>query len=483
MKVWEDKWISIQSLFVKAGRPMNIKIILHVYLACLFTIGFSQEKIEINKMKGHQLLGMAKSAERLGDPVTSIKYYNAYLKKRPGNLKAKYSLAKQCQQIRDYKTAAIYFDEVYNRNPKKYLEALYAYALMQKSMGNYTQAIESLNSIYKIKRRKKIPRYLLNYLQTDIEGCELAMEQKDTIAEITIVCLNNSDTLQNSASCPLYIDHNTIMFGASNYNSTFEVSIDSVSQYPQKTFTTISVDSGKTDGGFIVPNSVIPDQIVHNKNVGHFSFSLDSNRIYYTICFTNWKLETICNLWVIQKDSSGWQNPQKLSKDINHPRYTSTQPTVGTCYDNTLEVIYFISDRPGGIGGNDIWYVVYDKFRRTYQKAENAGAFINTEGNEATPFYDRRTKLLYFSSDRWPGFGGYDIYSAEGELVSWSNIKNLGYPINSPVDEYYFVSNPFTGTPSSDGAFISNRAVSGETGLKTSTLATYDRLFFFFSKK
>ena len=56
-----------------------------------------------------------------------------------------------------------------------------------------------------------------------------------------------------------------------------------------------------------------------------------------------------------------------------------------------------------------------------------------------SPSYNPKTKTMHFSSQGWPGIGGFDVFKTTGELRDWSNPENVGYPINTSVDELYFV--------------------------------------------
>ena len=97
-----------------------------------------------------------------------------------------------------------------------------------------------------------------------------------------------------------------------------------------------------------------------------------------------------------------------------------------------------MSDRPGGKGGTDIWYFLYDKTKDRYSRPRKAGSKLNTVGNEMTPYFDMTTHTLYFSSDGYPGLGGLDIFKTTGELNKWSPPLNMGYPINTEADDLYF---------------------------------------------
>src|SRR5690606_1030086 len=105
-------------------------------------------------------------------------------------------------------------------------------------------------------------------------------------------------------------------------------------------------------------------------------------------------------------------------------------------------------------GGYDIWYSVYDPRQKSYRRPQNAGKQVNTEGNEISPYYDNRDNKLYFSSDGWKSMGGYDIFSAVGGPSRYTELQNLGYPINTAADELYYIRDGY-GKP--DAYVVSNR--------------------------
>lgn len=104
------------------------------------------------------------------------------------------------------------------------------------------------------------------------------------------------------------------------------------------------------------------------------------------------------------------------------------------------ELLYFASERPGGLGGSDI-YVCSKDSRGEWSKVKNLGPTINTELDEDGPFIDYSQKTLYFSSQGRKGMGGFDIFKSNllnADKNEWSEPENMGYPINSPDDDIYF---------------------------------------------
>ncbi|MGX8714045.1 MAG: hypothetical protein ACSW8I_10320, partial [bacterium] len=119
----------------------------------------------------------------------------------------------------------------------------------------------------------------------------------------------------------------------------------------------------------------------------------------------------------------------------NNSSSTSTHPAVGRLDDSTV-ILYFVSDRPGGLGGTDIWYTLIRGGKST--ECVNLGPMVNSASDEYTPFYDQRNGVLYFSSNRAGGLGGHDIYCAVGQRNTWQKAEPTCPCLNSPQNDLYF---------------------------------------------
>ena len=123
---------------------------------------------------------------------------------------------------------------------------------------------------------------------------------------------------------------------------------------------------------------------------------------------------------------------ERLGSAINGDRSWESQPSVSA----DGQWLYFASNRKGGQGGTDIWRCHRLK-NGDWSRPENLGSRVNTTGNEKFPFIHADGHTLYFVSDGWQGFGGYDVYFinlAEGNAQP----TNLGLPINTEDDELSF---------------------------------------------
>lgn len=113
----------------------------------------------------------------------------------------------------------------------------------------------------------------------------------------------------------------------------------------------------------------------------------------------------------------------------NDPEVNNGHP----CISPDGRRLYFVSDRPGGVGGTDIWYCDHTG-GDTWSTPQNMGAPVNTPGNEMYPFLSRDS-VLYFSSTGHPGLGGYDIFFTRLTAAGPGKVFNIGYPINTSSDD------------------------------------------------
>lgn len=133
-----------------------------------------------------------------------------------------------------------------------------------------------------------------------------------------------------------------------------------------------------------------------------------------------------------------WSSPVKLNNTINSSYW---EPSAFISADE--QTIYFTSDRPGGYGGRDL-YLSHKTEKGDWGKAINMGSLINTSFDEDAPYIHPDGITLFFSSNGHNTMGGFDIfYSALSEETGlWSNPVNVGYPVNSPDDDIFYVVSP-----------------------------------------
>ncbi|NVO01597.1 MAG: OmpA family protein [Bacteroidetes bacterium] len=203
-------------------------------------------------------------------------------------------------------------------------------------------------------------------------------------------------------------------------------------------------------------------------NEGGPTLTIDNKYLYFTA--NRWedvmvgkKKSSYYNgdIWYSVFENDSWSPLLNMGPKVNNPNTWESQPTISS----DGKTLYFVSDRPGGYGGYDIYKTTKDA-NGEWGMAKNLGPEINTPGNEKSPFIHTDSQTLYFCSADYRdeekdttylghmGLGGYDIFFSKMQTNGkWSKPKNLGYPINTQADELSF----FVSTDGKLGYFSSNK--------------------------
>ena len=160
-------------------------------------------------------------------------------------------------------------------------------------------------------------------------------------------------------------------------------------------------------------------------------------------------------LYKATKKDGKWGNAELLP--FNEKTYSTANPAISA----DGKTLYFVSNREGGQGGNDIWKVEV-KGGNSYGEPQNLGSLINTPGNDNFPYITEDNKL-YFSTDGRKGFGALDVYVAD--LNKGTEAQNVGAPVNSGQDDFAFSFN----VQKNIGFFSSNRGTTGVDKLYSAT--------------
>ncbi|MDQ3142899.1 MAG: hypothetical protein M3Q56_11710, partial [Bacteroidota bacterium] len=179
---------------------------------------------------------------------------------------------------------------------------------------------------------------------------------------------------------------------------------------------------------------------MEDKNIAHPSFSADGMRMYFSICnYKEGTTQLFCNIYYKKKLANSWSKEIKLPSEVNAPNSSSTQGFVSKDEETGFDRLYFVSNREGTKGETDIWTVLIDEAGQC-TGAENIDA-VNTAENEYAPFYNTKSKTLYFSSNGHPGLGGQDVFKYVYSGKDSLKVINLGASVNTSYDDLYFVNN------------------------------------------
>ncbi len=425
---------------------MNNKTSLIGYFNCTlfiflfaFTLNAQSDNWKKNLKTADDLFGEAQYA-------SAAEYYMAAWKQKPKKLEIVYKAGEAFYIIKDYAKAADAFKNVKDEYGDYPLIGL-KYARALKQSGDYDAASREL--VYFLNNYKGADKDIISELvQNEIRGCELGIKMNAFPDEdVEIQHLSSNINTPETEFAPFAFNDETLY-----YSSTMAARAE--------IYRTL-----KVNGEWSRPErpSGFPD--IENDHFCNGNLAPDKKRFYFTICKSkeSWGgLTTECDLFVIKKQNDKWGNPERLRDYVNIEGSTSTHPYV--VHQNNTELLYFASNREGGKGGMDIWYMTRDLRSDDidFTFPINCGSTINTKGDEISPFYDQEAGSLYFSSNGLVTIGGYDIFQANGNKSSWEKPENVGTPLNSSADDFFFVR-----TPSRQGGFFSSNRMFGAEKIAT----------------
>jgi len=137
-----------------------------------------------------------------------------------------------------------------------------------------------------------------------------------------------------------------------------------------------------------------------------------------------------------QLEGDTWGKPESLGKNINTKDYHESS----ACYSPDGNTLYFVSNKPEGLGDHDIYKSTKDE-KGKWGEAVNLGSVINTQYSEEGVYMHPDGKTLYFSSQGHESMGGYDIFKSvyNESTDSWGKPVNIGYPVNTTDNDVFFV--------------------------------------------
>ncbi|OJW81676.1 MAG: hypothetical protein BGO69_14280 [Bacteroidetes bacterium 46-16] len=398
---------------------------------------------------------------REGSYFNAIDYYQQLKQEQERNPYLTFQLAEAYMLTRDYVPAAHYYAETYALASKLYPEALFMQAKMEKQSGEYEKAIATFNRF--ISENPKTYKKLKKYAKVQIDGCNKAMASMKDPQPQTILNAGPNVNSAYTESAPYPLGDTALLFSSMRQNDVVDANPRARGEYMSRFMVSHKQGHVSQVDSFEWPIKFMDGKFNQdNVHVGNGCFSPGGDRFYFTKCGEGDSNMVNCKIYVSEFKGKDWSKPETLGEGINDGP-SNTQPWI--CKIGKKEILFFSSNRKlQSRGGYDIWYSVYDTRRGTYRRPQNAGKQVNTEYDEQTPYYDSRVGKLYFASNGWSGFGGFDIFSADGGPSRYTNVQNMGYPINTSADELYYIKDPL-GKP--DAYVVSNRV--GSIALKNPT--------------
>lgn len=336
-----------------------------------------------------------------------------------------YEVATLYQDLGAYVAAHRYYNKLVDLEETSFGDLYLRRGSMQQILGQYAAAINSYNTY---KRQ-----VAANMQEVDmyIEQCREAislLERQD--CAINFNALENlkdpvNDNSGETAEFSPYYENGELYF------SRFQYANEEGSRY--------QLNSYKHKATNVGVQRALPTE----NQSAYLVITPDGNSLYEVACSESGKKfdNQTCRIYRRDRKSDGnWSKRIQLPESINAKESINTQPAIGTDTEGNT-YLYFASNRSGGQGGMDIWRSEIDKIEGRYNYGTPTNLTqINTPDDEISPYYHQKCHTFYFSSNRRPSLGGFDIYQTiwNGANYGWSKADHLCYPINGSFDDVDF---------------------------------------------
>lgn len=348
----------------------------------------------------------------------------------PDNLRANFR-AGELRLITVNKALAVkYFLRIYQRDPAFRFDLEYWIGTAYQYGEEFDKALEFF-TLYQNKLKNK-PNYqgrdkvASTEVDRRIYECQNGKEYISKPLPFSIVNIGREINSEYEDYAPVLNEkEDEIVFTSRRQEDNLNQDVFDDNKYYEDIF--IATKNGNTWGRAVnIGNRV--NTPYHDSNL---SMSPDGNTLFI------YNDDNGGDIYFCERKNGEWSAPEPLPGFIN-----SSYEENSVSITSDEKVIYFSSNRPGGFGGLDIYKATLDS-KGEWSAVKNLGPTINTPFDDSSPFIDYDLKTLYFSSQGRKGMGGFDIFKSvfsEGsDGGEWSEPENMGYPINTPDDDVFYV--------------------------------------------
>ena len=333
--------------------------------------------------------------------------------------------------VGQYEEAVKLLNKAIDADPD-YAEAWLLLARQHLILEEFGKAIEHYEHATTLLKEMKETKLVQQWCREAQEGLRTARWRKHAVENpvpFRPINLGPNVNTENDEYLPaLTADYRMLVFTRRMpRNTQTQHGLDFEEDFYYSDYDTMELDWG--------PAHRMPEPLNSHGNEGAQTISHDGRVVIFTACGRS-KEPTGCDIYMSVKQGDRWGKPRNMGIPVNS-RYWESFPSLSI----DGYTLYFVSNRPGGYGGTDIWCCTLEEGR--WSEPKNLGPNINTKGNETAPYIHFDDKTLYFASDGHTGMGGMDLFCAKRLSDStWGEVKNLGYPINTTGEENNLIVAP-----------------------------------------
>jgi outer membrane protein OmpA-like peptidoglycan-associated protein len=360
----------------------------------------------------------AKELEKAGEYFTAADVLNELLLLEENNARALYALAENYRLTFQYEKALAQYRKCYYLDSEQNPLSEYYLALMMKYTGDYAGSVRFFESFF--EQWEKTGRYPDFVEQAAVEkaGSEMAMAYNGKAKFDALRLPLPYNSIYNDYA-PVSITDSLLLVTSSR--------IEKKRQKKDQRFGEGFADQFIFETFLGIELEKISDILNTKFNDGSGSFSQETGMYYFSVC--GYKVP-YCQIYESRLAGGEFSEPSPLPETVNFPGTDTKQPGISV----TGDTLFFVTNRKGGYGNNDIWMSVHSE--SGWGPAINLGGTVNTSLNENTPL-PVMSNMLIFSSDGHQGFGGMDLFLARKLSGGDTVLVNMGMPFNSSRDDMF----------------------------------------------
>jgi len=437
-------------------------VLLFIYLCVFWLSAQAQPGNTVLTPQAAQYYREAEEALLRRDYKQAVKGFEKALKIQPGLTAANKGLAACYELLKDYGKAVTYYEKVIASDSMYSRAIFYQLAEAHYKIGQYDKALQYFRTYERLlkqpaesfglhgEREIKSELKYAEKLPINIKASEVSLDSIKFVNVTDVINLGTAINTQADEYFPFLSNDQQLIYYTHRKGEKDE------DLYYSR------ITEGRWRKGEPVKD------FNTGENEGMSTMVRDGRRMYFTACARQGVLGT-CDIWVAEIDTQQIIQSFESATGMVNSDYWESQASI-SCDGS---VLFFASNRKGGMGGADLWYCLRGSDGR-WGAPINLGPKINTPEDEEAPFITNDGKTLYFSSTGHLGLGEQDIFMSwyDERAKEWATPINLGPPVNTPYRELGFFL-------SADGVtgYVASDRPDGHGGMDIYRFRLSDKLF------
>lgn len=361
------------------------------------------------------------------DYRTALQMCREILVDDKNNATAHYRMAECYIEIFDYSAGLESHTKAIAADPKVSKEADLLLSRLAHKLGKLDLAKEALTRYKATLNEKEIKEQEVDLMEQQIAT---AIELMKNPVNVKVTEMGENINSHQDDYSPLISPDGKTFYLCSRRPSSTGSNVAGDFKYFEDIYTSTRDENGNWQKAEVLDGKINTDEF-DNCNY----LNKEGNIMYLTYNVHNFTKSSDIAIAKMSKTGK-WNLGKPIKSKLVNTSFFEACPTL----PDAMDQMAFITERPGGSGGSDLWKVGMKN--GTPQGVPVNLSSINSPYNETTPCFSGDGLYMFFSSEGNGSMGGYDIFISKFVQGTWSKPVNLGYPINSVDDDTHFKISP-----------------------------------------